>query len=385
MKLAHGIPDAVLRSWEVVIIGAGVAGTLAALHLARAGVDVLLVDRARFPRYKVCGCCLSLRAWRLLAEAGLGEAVARAGALPLRDFQIHSKTNRALIPLPGGWVLSRERLDSILAEAACDAGATFINGVRAECDQIGPEGVRIRLINPLGSETVEAQSVICADGLQGSFLRSPQVAPARVSRRARVGAGCLVDDAPKTYQPGTIYMACGAAGYAGAVLLEDQRLNIAAALDVDAVRAHGPARAVGQLLASARLPVPGDIEQAAWKGTPALTRRRLPGPRRMFFVGDAAGYVEPITGEGIAWAIEGGKVVAEHVKRLLRGASGQEAQWNAAWRQIVGRHQWPCRVMSQILRHPRLVQGALGLVAVRPGLLNPLLRHINAEPRELHT
>ena len=68
-------PDIAGTSWDVVVVGAGPAGSMAALEIARRGPSVLLVDKARFPRYRVCGCCLNGRALSLLGSAGLGGLV----------------------------------------------------------------------------------------------------------------------------------------------------------------------------------------------------------------------------------------------------------------------------------------------------------------------
>ena len=76
------------RLWDAIVVGAGPAGAMAARELARTGISVLLVDRARFPRYKVCGGCLNPRALRLLRKAGLGGLMARLGAVPLTKLRV---------------------------------------------------------------------------------------------------------------------------------------------------------------------------------------------------------------------------------------------------------------------------------------------------------
>src|SRR5262249_1926756 len=85
---AMTVEEAGSRVWDVLVVGAGPAGTMAARELAQRGAAVLLVDRAAFPRWKVCGCCLNHRALSTLEAAGLGEMVRRCGAVPLDDVQI---------------------------------------------------------------------------------------------------------------------------------------------------------------------------------------------------------------------------------------------------------------------------------------------------------
>ena len=107
-------------------------------------------------------------------------------------------------------------------------------------------------------------------------------------------------------------MTCGTGGYLGLVRLEDDRLDLAAAFDADWMRrAGGPGAAAKALLSEAGWPAPFDLLKSTWRGTPALTRqaRRL-AAERVFVLGDAAGYVEPFTGEGMAWALAAGVAVA---------------------------------------------------------------------------
>src|SRR5262249_29622163 len=125
--------DAAQRLWDVIVVGAGPAGALAARELARRGLAVLLVDQASFPRGKGCGCCLSLRTLSRLASVGLGDLPVRLGAVPLHEFCVAAAGRRAVVPLPGGAALSREALDAALVEAAAAAGASFLPETLATC------------------------------------------------------------------------------------------------------------------------------------------------------------------------------------------------------------------------------------------------------------
>src|SRR5439155_17458214 len=137
---------------------------------------------------------------------------------------------------------------------------------------------------------------------------------------SRIGTAVIIDHGPSSYQPGTIYMACGAEGYVGLVRLEDGRLNIAAAFDSEALRAPGHAGHVAdKILHEAGLPHVPDILQLPWKGTPGLTRRaRHVAAERLFVLGDAASFVEPFTGEGIAWALGSAIAVAPLAARAVQ-------------------------------------------------------------------
>lgn len=104
-----------------------------------------------------------------------------------------------------------------------------------------------------------------------------------------------------------LLMVVGRGGYVGGVRVEDGQYDLAAALDVDFLKASGTiANAVCDILCQSGITEIAELADADWKGTPLLTRRpnEIAG-ERWFAVGDAAGYVEPFTGEGIAWAMNG--------------------------------------------------------------------------------
>src|SRR5262249_54121431 len=117
---------AAARVWEVVVIGAGPAGALAARQAALAGSRVLLVDSKKFPREKVCGACLNGGALAILQSVGLGSVPERLGGKPLKKFDLRSDSRQATLRLPAGVAVSRYRFDAALVEEAIAAGADFL-------------------------------------------------------------------------------------------------------------------------------------------------------------------------------------------------------------------------------------------------------------------
>ena len=110
-------------TWDAVVIGAGPAGALAARQLALEGVRVLLVERARFPRWKVCGACLNGQAISALGSAGLGSLVNHLGGIELDEFLVGLEGRMTPIGLTVGAAVSRGRFDAALVEEARLAGA----------------------------------------------------------------------------------------------------------------------------------------------------------------------------------------------------------------------------------------------------------------------
>ncbi|SVB72384.1 uncharacterized protein METZ01_LOCUS225238, partial [marine metagenome] len=174
------------------------------------------------------------------------------------------------------------------------------------------------------------------------------------------------------------YMVVGPAGYAGLVRQEDCRLNVAAAFDADWVRRCGsPEQAVRTHLKWASMPgLPRKIYRG-WKGTPYLTRRLSSlGGERLFLVGDAAGYVEPFTGEGMGWALRGALELAPLVQA---GVTHWEETLVHRWEEIhqrqIRRSQHICKVVAWGLRRPWIARRALRVFGLIPGLAHPLVIH----------
>lgn len=370
--------------WDAVAIGAGPSGALAARQLALLGLRVLLVDKAAFPRGKVCGCCLNGAALGVLRAAGLGGLIDRLGARPLTKARIAAGRRRAELPLDDGAAVSRETLDAALVAEAIAAGAHFLPETTA---LVGPASATARLVTlgaAAASRTIAAGVVLVADGLSGQALRDlPEFAPS-VAVDARVAAGTVLDDGEADYADGTIHLACGRSGYLGLVRLEDGRLDLAAAFDREALRRAGqPAALAAEILREAHLPVPADFDTAQWRGTVALTRRRtrLAG-ERLFLLGDAAGYVEPFTGEGMAWALSSALLVAPLAAEASGNWSRVYAQrWERAQSSAFGAARRRCRWIALGLRSPRVAALGVAALGIAPWLAAPVVRRLNRPVR----
>ncbi|HTI50849.1 MAG TPA: hypothetical protein VL475_07860, partial [Planctomycetaceae bacterium] len=221
------------------------------------------------------------------------------------------------------------------------------------------------------------------DGLGHSSLDAHPEFSSQVRPNSRVGLGGLVEVFPEFYRTGTIYMGIGHGGYVGLVRVEDERLNVAAAVDAALVREqHSPAKALQALLREAGFPPIAALDQTAWQGTLPLTRcsPRL-ADRRLLLLGDAAGYVEPFTGEGIAWALTAASQIAPFAIRGLADWTEQlENEWTLEMRRRVTRRQRWCRRLALALRFPRVCRGLLATISLAPRLAQPVIRALNAPP-----
>lgn len=383
--------DVTTGAVDVVVIGAGPAGSLAATRLAREGLHVLLAERRAFPRRKVCGGCLNAHALAALDRAGLEARVRALGAMPIDGLHVHRRGRRAALRLPAGLAVSRAALDDTLVKAAADAGCKTRFETVATVDagwDGGPVGGRsIHLRDTRGSqESVRARAIVVADGLGHSSLRACPGYQSRVRVGSRVGIGGDAPAGALEVPPRVITMAVSRHGYAGAVVVEGGRVNIAAAADPEFLKGcASPARALERIFGDAGVPLASPLDSIDWAGTPPLTRRLVdPAARGIFVVGDAAGYVEPFTGEGMAWACAGAEAVLPFVLRALRSTDGRaEREWAACRSRLLRRDQRWCRALAFALRHPALVGAALALLRRHPGAAAPVLAHFTPTPRPI--
>lgn len=362
--------------FDIAVIGAGPAGAMAALGAARRGARVLLVEKAAWPRDKVCGSTLNRDAVATLERAGLGHVVREQGALPLEQVRFFAGGRRADVRLPGAKALSRRALDAGLVAAARAAGVVFCDETAAGLGELRDDAHEVVLRGGGGERRVSARAIVVADGLAGSFLRGCAMFDVRAVSDGRMGVGAVADGSPTAFRLGVIYMACGAGGYVGAVRLEDGRLNFGGALGRSYVQqCGGPGAAVAAVLMEAGADGDELARELDWRGTPTLRRVRRPvAAERIFLVGDAAGYVEPFTGEGIAWALASGEAV---VDVALQAAAGWEAALARAWarryRRLLRRRQWQCRAMAAVLGRPRLTRSLVAAVGAAPVLARPVV------------
>lgn len=375
--------QAAAREWDILVVGAGPAGAMAAYELARLGQAVLLVDKAAFPRWKICGCCLNAWGQSCLADAGLGGLPESLGAVALNRFVLSYFGRHVELHVPHSVAVSRAGLDTALVRAAVAEGAQFLPETQAQLMKPeDPERRRLTLRRDVELVQVHTRLVLAADGLAGRLVAGETDGEFQAVPDSRLGAGAILEGGGAAYELGAIYMGCAAHGYVGLVRLEDGRLNVGAALDPDFVKqAGGLAQAVAMTLRESQLPEAEGLTAGLWKGTPPLTRHlRTPAGERWFALGDAAGYVEPFTGEGMAWALAQGRAVAALAAAAAHEWTPDHAHaWCGLYQDLMRERQERCRTITTMLRHPFWTGWLVGAIAVFPRIANPLVRRLTQD------
>jgi geranylgeranyl reductase family protein len=334
-----------MRDMQVVIVGGGPAGSSTAYFLARAGVDVLVLDRATFPRDKPCSEYLSPQASRILQAMDALDEIENSGAAQLTGMRVHAPNGATIhgefVGDHGfrgfrdrGLAVRRTILDKILLDRARDAGAEIREGVRVT-DVIRTSGRvtgLLTLSNDGTPQTINTDIVIGADGLRSVIGR--RLGLIRSSRWPRRLA--LVTHYRNVRNASDFgEMHVDREGYLGVANVGNGLTNVAVVVPVS--RAAEVAADRTEFLESwiAERPQIAELFVGAERVDPVRATGPFASAARKAWtpgaalVGDAADFFDPFTGEGIYTALRGGELLASHVaqsiEEIARGRSGNEA------------------------------------------------------------
>lgn len=361
----------IVTSYDALVVGAGPAGSALAAGLGRAGARVLLVDRAHHPRPKACAEYASPRIVEELARIGLAPHGWADHAVALGAMHIHTARHAVWISYADrrgprtAWGVDRRSFDALLARHAADSGAELREGtsiVALTHTNGRVDGGRLRDLESGREETIRANWIIGADGARSRVARMIGVErPVRFPRRLGLvahytGVAGLTDHGE---------MHVGGGWYVGLAPTPGGELNVGMALPL-----VGEGRS-----ASARF-------AAAIDGIPAVARR-LAGSRRItpirgaapighrvaraagpgwLLIGDAAGFVDPFTGEGIHRALRSARAAAD----AILGAGDVVAAYRRERRRAFAAKTTLTWLVQGFLAAPPVLEHAVARLAARP-------------------
>ncbi|MBC7842553.1 MAG: FAD-dependent monooxygenase [Gemmatimonadaceae bacterium] len=328
------------ESAQAIVIGGGPAGAASAWALASQGIDVVLVDKARFPRDKPCAEYLSPQGSRILSAMGVLETVEHAGAAQLSGMRVRSPDGgiihgefAAQHGFTGfrdrGLALRRRRLDPILLDAARRAGTSVREGVALDSlIMVGETVVGVRLRDDGELRELRAPLVIGADGLRSSVARKLALT-ARLSWPRRVAFVAHYRDVCGMTGYGEMHVERD--GYVGLADVGHGETNVAIVVPrALAKEASGDSAAfMTRWLArhaqlAPRFACATRVSDVQVTGPFASHARRGYAPGAAL-VGDAADFFDPFTGEGIYAALRGGELLGGFAREAIRARSPREA------------------------------------------------------------
>ncbi len=369
--------------WDAVVIGSGPAGALTARQLAVGGRRVILLDAKKFPRDKVCGGCINELALSVLSRVGLQALIDDLPALPIREYVLNWCGRTVGIAASGGIAVSRVTLDLALVRAAVQSGVSFLDGTTGILvPSQGPvdplraddsDGFREVQLEATGTSSVRLHGrvIVIADGLARRSLQRTSEFFVKTASNSWIGLHSNFPVRDDQYPIGQVRMLIAPSGYVGTVRIDHDTVNLAAAVSPDELKRHGtPEAFVSQVFDLAGVSAPMKTGEMSWQGTGPLTRRsQTVAGERVVIVGDAAGYVEPFTGEGVGHAV----LAAIQVADILLGSQrvwdpAMSIAWNTCYRRQVANRQWVCRGLAVALHNPWVANLAFHMARLSPAI-----------------
>ncbi len=365
-------PNLPERSPDVIVVGAGPAGSTAATILARAGVRVLLLDKARFPRDKICGDAVGLDGVRVLRRLDLMPDIRAAGSVAVRGVRLSGPSGAsATMRLPEervkeiGFVLPRLVLDHVLLKAALRAGATLVEGLSVDAPLFS-NGAVVGITGTREGESVafRAPLTIAADGAHSVFARKLPLR--RKHKDARVFAvrayyrgvrglnknieihytDKLLPAFGWIFPTGEDTANVGVGAWGGRAASR----NLRGVFD-SFLHTYAPARERLEN-ATATTPVHGwplDLGEGSWRAS-------APG---LLAVGDAASFVDPLTGEGIGTGMLSSEMAAATaISALTKGDFSAKflRRYDRAWRLRLGSDFFGGALLKKIMSSERAAE-----------------------------
>jgi len=329
-----------VERFDLVVVGAGPAGAAAALHFKRRRPDarVLLLDKATFPRAKVCGDAVSAEGVDELELLGARDAV--QGYAPVTAMRVRSVGGREVTGAPPGaaHVVPREVLDARLVDHAVAAGVELR---QRRVRELAPTGAGV-----LVDASLEAAVVVGADGANSVVRRLTGVAATPTPHTAIALRGY----ATAAHRTGELYLAWtgGGLAYAWSFPAGGDRVNAGFVLPLP--RLHGGKAALQTELRRHLPDVDCDPATLRAHHLPLSSARPVPHRGRVLLAGDAASLVNPLTGEGIYYGLASGRLAAE---AALTAPDQPGPRYARLLRDELGRHFRHTAMLARLAAWPR--------------------------------
>jgi geranylgeranyl reductase family protein len=394
------LPPAAERRADVVVVGGGPAGSASAWRLATAGLDVVVLEKARYPREKVCGDGLTPRGVRALQVLGVDTTgpdwVRHRGLRVFGGGQVAEVDWPRLASWPDfGLIRPRRDLDPLLAVHAVAAGARLFQDVTVTEPLLDDAGrvAGVRSLAGPDREPVDwpAALVVSAEGLSGRLAKSLGLV-----RREDRPLGVAVRRYVRTPRGSDPYLdisfdlspdgpdEASMPGYGWSFGMGDGTANVGVGL-LDTRRSGGTdvrtllRRWQAQLPAEWELGEEHAVTPVRGAGLPMALHRQPAYTRGLLLAGDAAGAVNPFNGEGISYAMETGLMAADAAVAALAEPEGPARErelrrYPARLRETYGRHHRLGTVFLALLARPDLVRFATAHGLKRPGMVSAALR-----------
>ncbi|MCZ6834987.1 MAG: FAD-dependent monooxygenase [Planctomycetota bacterium] len=360
----------VIQTCDAIIIGGGPAGAMAALQLAGLGWGVVLVEQGKRHRDKACGCCLNSQAISILHDAGFEHELHRIACGETRRIRLHAGADANAVFSLGehrdgkaGLVVPRYRLDQMLLDRVKEQGVEVLQPGRAKVMSIARHEAQVEINTNDQSQLYRTTLLVGADGLRSRVARVAGLQGTRRPSR-NIGISFNLTLGSCDLDRHAVEMFISRHGYLGVVSQGEGTWHFGAL-----VRSSGRDSRNGlkSLLVDVSQTYPSlgacRLDQYVPKDLPGIQgaglmpcRPRSIANERVALVGDAAGYVDPFTGDGIRCALQGGLLLGDSVKGQRPGhwTMKQGTHYRSSWKREIRSGLRVCSILAFTLRYPAL-------------------------------
>jgi geranylgeranyl reductase family protein len=356
-----------MEVFDVAVVGAGPAGSTCAAFCAGAGLRTVIIEREKFPREKVCGDCLNPACWPVLHRLALYEQVRNLphGKLDAVEF-ITIGGRQVTVDLPRGEeneiAVKRSLFDNLVLVRARELGvAVREESTLTALSKTAARNWKIDIVN----ETITARVLVGADGRNSTVARIRNLLPRAARERVALQAHVPL---PRNFG-NRVVLQLLAEGYSGQAPVNENELNLCLV---------GTPPTILSLRKWAERNFEIEPDQP-WRTITPLTRAPVPSiHENLFFIGDAARVVEPLTGEGIYYALRSGELAAIAVSKIVCGQDRQSSLREFA-RGLVDMYRgrlWINRLARTAVLWPRFASLLLPFAPLHPAVLRFLTNKI---------
>lgn len=361
---------------SVIIIGGGLAGLTAAIHLSKIGIAVILIEKNEFPKHKVCGEYISNEVLPYFKWLNLDIEALQSVSITKLQFSIgNGKTIHTNLTL-GGFGISRYVLDELLYEKAVAAGCQVIldnvEGVVFSQNQFK--------INTTNSGVFESEIVLGAFGKRSNI--DQKLSRNFINKKSSwlaVKAHYSFD-----FPDDVVGLHTFEGGYCGISKVEDNKVNVCYLANYDTFKKFRNIKEYQQKVVSGNPHLKSVFQKGIMLFEKPLTISQISFERKnavenhILMIGDSAGLIHPLCGNGMAMAVHSAKIVSELIGDYFNAKIGSrselEQRYNTAWKINFGERLKTGLFLTKILQRPKLAEFVMQLLVAFPFLLSVIIQ-----------
>lgn len=366
---------------DVLIIGGGLAGLAGALHLSQHGLKVTLIEKSSYPKHKVCGEYVSNEILPYLNW--LKADVSKLGPTTISKFQFSTRNGKmALANLPlGGFGISRYELDNFLYQKAIENGCTIINETVTE---VSFENDLFTITTP--NQIITAKMVLGAYGKRSNI---DQV----LSRDFFTKKSSWL--AVKAHYKGkfdndVVALHNFEGGYCGVSKVENDIINICYLADYATFKQYKNIDEYQQNVLYKNKHLKTIFENSSLLFDKPITisqisfDKKLPVENHIIMVGDTAGLIHPLCGNGMAMAIHSAKIASEllldYYTGKIKSRQELEKKYSQNWKKHFGKRLFTGRILAKVLRNKTITNALIAITVAIPKLLPAIIKQTHGKP-----